>query len=175
MVFLSLLSNYFSEGTKESDDLSEHTARAVSSFTRSRATIASTADTMVSTGAYILSAGSNARELLQIPLIPGDVVDVPQDQLPQDQLSEGVELLSTLDSGDTAWMLTSTILVLMMTIPGLALFYGGLVRPKNVLNAASNVFATVALVTLVWVLWGYSIAFSDVEMEKGRYNLHSFF
>ena len=81
---------------------------------------------MVSTGAYILSAGSNARELLQIPLIPGDVVDVPQDQLPQDQLSEGVELLSTLDSGDTAWMLTSTILVLMMTIPGLALFYGGL-------------------------------------------------
>jgi Amt family ammonium transporter len=130
---------------------------------------------MVSTGAYILSAGSNARELLQIPLIPGDVVDVPQDQLPQDQLSEGVELLSTLDSGDTAWMLTSTILVLMMTIPGLALFYGGLVRPKNVLNAASNVFATVALVTLVWVLWGYSIAFSDVEMEKGRYNLHSFF
>ena len=130
---------------------------------------------MVSTGAYILSAGSNARDLLQIPLIPGDVVDVPQDQLPQDQLSEGVELLSTLDSGDTAWMLTSTILVLMMTIPGLALFYGGLVRPKNVLNAASNVFATVALVTLVWVLWGYSIAFSDVEMEKGRYNLHSFF
>ena len=175
MVFLSLLSNHFSEETKESDDLSEHTARAGSSFTRSRATIASTADTMVSTGAYILSAGSNARELLQIPLIPGDVVDVPQDQLPQDQLSEGVELLSTLDSGDTAWMLTSTILVLMMTIPGLALFYGGLVRPKNVLNAASNVFATVALVTLVWVLWGYSIAFSDVEMEKGRYNLHSFF
>ena len=107
---------------------------------------------MTAVAAYVLGVSSSApaRKLLQIPLIPGDVVDTPQDQLPTADTSEGVEsLASAFDSGDTAWMLTSTALVLLMAIPGLALFYGGLVRPKNVLNAASNVFATVAIVTLV--------------------------
>ena len=100
--------------------------------------------TMTAVAAYVLGVSSSApaRKLLQIPLIPGDVVDTPQDQLPTADTSEGVEsLASAFDSGDTAWMLTSTALVLLMAIPGLALFYGGLVRPKNVLNAASNVFA----------------------------------
>ena len=107
---------------------------------------------MTAVAAHVLGVSSSApaRKLLQIPLIPGDVVDTPQDQLPTADTSEGVEsLASAFDSGDTAWMLTSTALVLLMAIPGLALFYGGLVRPKNVLNAASNVFATVAIVTLV--------------------------
>jgi Amt family ammonium transporter len=65
-----------------------------------------------------------------------------------------------LDSGDTAWMLTSTALVLMMTVPGLALFYCGMVRKKNVLSATMQVFATCCLATLVWMVVGYSIAFS---------------
>jgi Amt family ammonium transporter len=64
-----------------------------------------------------------------------------------------------INSGDTAWMLTSTALVLMMTIPGLALFYGGMVRKKNVLATLMQSFAITCLVTVLWVIAGYSIAF----------------
>jgi Amt family ammonium transporter len=65
------------------------------------------------------------------------------------------------DSGDTAWMLTSVALVLMMTIPGLALFYGGMVRKKNVLATVMQSFAITALVTVLWMVIGYSWAFTD--------------
>ena len=61
------------------------------------------------------------------------------------------------DKGDTAWMLTSSALVLMMSVPGLALFYGGLVRSKNMLSVLMQVLMIVALAALVWVGWGYSI------------------
>jgi Amt family ammonium transporter len=64
-----------------------------------------------------------------------------------------------LDKGDTAWMLTSSALVLMMTIPGLFLFYGGLVRRKNVLGTIMHSFIIVAVITIQWALWGYSLAF----------------
>ncbi|AZO50050.1 MAG: ammonium transporter [Mesorhizobium sp.] len=67
----------------------------------------------------------------------------------------------TLDTGNTAWMLTSTALVLMMTIPGLALFYGGMVRKKNVLATIMQSFAITCLVTVLWFMFGYSLAFSD--------------
>lgn len=67
----------------------------------------------------------------------------------------------TLDTGDTAWMLTSTALVLMMTIPGLALFYGGMVRKKNVLATAMQSFAVTCLMTVLWMVCGYSLAFKD--------------
>ena len=65
----------------------------------------------------------------------------------------------TINSGDTAWILTSSALVLMMTIPGLFLFYGGLVRGKNVLGTIMHCFIIVALISIQWVLWGYSLAF----------------
>jgi Amt family ammonium transporter len=68
---------------------------------------------------------------------------------------------AALNSGDTAWMLTSTALVLFMTIPGLALFYAGMVRSKNVLSVMMQCFAITALVTVLWAIAGYSIAFSD--------------
>mgnify|MGYP003693564051 CR=1 FL=1 len=68
---------------------------------------------------------------------------------------------ATLDKGDTAWMLTSTALVLMMTIPGLALFYGGMVRKMNVLATIMQSFAVTCLVTVLWMIVGYSIAFTD--------------
>ena len=67
----------------------------------------------------------------------------------------------TLSAGDTAWMLTSTALVLMMTIPGLALFYGGMVRKKNVLATVMQSFAMTCLVTVVWMVIAYSLAFTD--------------
>ena len=66
-----------------------------------------------------------------------------------------------LDTGDTAWMLTSTALVLMMTIPGLALFYCGMVRKKNVLATAMQSFAVTCLVTILWTIIGYSLAFTS--------------
>src|SRR3954447_21904292 len=66
----------------------------------------------------------------------------------------------TFNKGDNAWMLTSSVLVLLMTIPGLALFYGGLVRSKNMLSVLMHVFYTVCIVTLIWVLYGYSLTFT---------------
>jgi Amt family ammonium transporter len=67
----------------------------------------------------------------------------------------------TLDKGDTAWMITATALVLMMTIPGVALFYGGMVRKKNVLSVLMQVFATCCVISIVWMVAGYSLAFTD--------------
>ena len=67
----------------------------------------------------------------------------------------------TPDKGDTAWMLVATCLVLMMSVPGLALFYGGLVRTKNMLSVLTQVFAIVCLVCLIWVIYGYSLTFTN--------------
>ena len=67
----------------------------------------------------------------------------------------------SLDSGDTAWMLTSTALVLFMTLPGLALFYAGLVHNRNVLSVVMQCFAIACLVSVIWVVCGYSLAFGD--------------
>jgi ammonium transporter, Amt family len=66
-----------------------------------------------------------------------------------------------LDTGDTAWMLMSTALVLLMTLPGLALFYGGMVRKKNVLSVVMQSFAVACLMSVLWMIIGYSLAFSD--------------
>jgi Amt family ammonium transporter len=78
-----------------------------------------------------------------------------------------------LDSGDTAWMLTSTALVLLMTIPGLALFYAGMVRSKNVLSVMMQCFAIAGLISILWIVYGYSLAFSTAGMEAGVTNLAS--
>ena len=67
---------------------------------------------------------------------------------------------AALDSGDTAWMLTATALVLFMTLPGLALFYGGLVRSKNLLSVLMHCFAVACLMSVLWVVCGYSLSFS---------------
>ncbi|MEE3259895.1 MAG: ammonium transporter [Candidatus Latescibacterota bacterium] len=79
-----------------------------------------------------------------------------------------------LNSGDTAWMLTSTALVLFMTLPGLALFYGGLVRAKNVLSVLMQCFVLACVITIVWICWGYSLAFDTTRMVGGTTNLNSF-
>ena len=78
------------------------------------------------------------------------------------------------DSGNTAWMLTSTALVLFMTIPGLALFYGGLVRVQNVLSLLMQCFALTGLITILWIVVGYSLAFSVTGMEAGKITFNSF-
>lgn len=81
---------------------------------------------------------------------------------------------ATLNSGDTAWMLTATALVLFMTIPGLALFYAGMVRSKNVLSVMMQCFAITGLISILWMVYGYSLAFDTTGMEKGVTNFNSF-
>jgi len=81
---------------------------------------------------------------------------------------------ATLDSGDTAWMLTATALVLFMTIPGLALFYGGMVRSKNILSVMMQCFAITGLMSILWMVYGYSLAFDTTGMEAGVTNFNSF-
>ena len=70
------------------------------------------------------------------------------------------QMATMVNKGDTAWMLVSAVLVLMMSVPALALFYGGLVRTKNMLSVLMQVFMIVSIAALVWVGWGYSMAFS---------------
>ena len=83
--------------------------------------------------------------------------------------------VAVLNSGDTAWMLTATALVLLMTIPGLALFYAGMVRSKNVLSVMMQCFAITALITVLWTVYGYSVAFDTTGMVAGTTNFNSFF
>ncbi len=78
--------------------------------------------------------------------------------MPMSVFAEGV---NSLDGANTAWILTSTALVLLMSLPGLALFYGGLVRSKNILSVLMQCFAIAGIVSVLWLVVGYSIAFSD--------------
>ncbi len=96
------------------------------------------------------------------------VVLVVDPSFAQEAAAAAVEEAPKLSAGDTAWMLTSTALVLMMTIPGLALFYGGMVRKKNVLTIMMQSFAACCLMSVLWMIVGYSIAFGD----GGAYNAY---
>ena len=89
--------------------------------------------------------------------------------LPDPAFAEG-----GVDGADTAWILISTALVLFMTIPGLALFYGGLVQTKNVLSVLMQCLALTAAVTLVWLAFGYSLAFDPTGMVEGQIGIRSF-
>ena len=76
----------------------------------------------------------------------------------------------TVNKGDNAWMMISTVLVLLMTIPGLALFYGGLVRAKNMLSVLMHVFYTVCIVGIIWVIYGYSLTFTGGSAYIGGFS-----
>ena len=87
--------------------------------------------------------------ILSVIFIPGDL------------------MAQELDSGDTAWILTSTALVFFMTLPGLALFYGGLVRVKNILSVLIQCFVIACIVSVIWVIFGYSLAFKGTGLYLG--------
>src|SRR3954452_12742774 len=74
------------------------------------------------------------------------------------------------NKGDTAWMLVSTALVLMMSVPALALFYGGMVRAKNMLSVLMQVFVTFSLITVLWCIYGYSLAFTEGNAFFGGFS-----
>ncbi len=80
----------------------------------------------------------------------------------------------TVDKGDMAWMLTSTALVLLMSVPALALFYGGLVRSKNMLSVLMQVFVTFSLITVLWCIYGYSLAFTTGNAFFGSFDARLF-
>ena len=104
------------------------------------------------------SAAPLAGGALQAPVLPASPAAAPVPPQPK------------IDSGDTAWMLTSAALVLMMTAPGLALFYGGMVRRHNVLGTIMQSFILMAVISIQWVLWGYSVAFGpDVHGIFGSF------
>ena len=70
------------------------------------------------------------------------------------------------NKGDTAWMMVSTLLVILMTIPGLALFYGGLVRSKNMLSVLMQVMVTFSMIIVLWFIYGYSLAFTEGNADR---------
>jgi Amt family ammonium transporter len=81
--------------------------------------------------------------------------------MPVEAAAPAAEEKPTIDAGSTAWMIVATVLVLAMIIPGLALFYGGLVRTKNMLSVLMQVFVACSMVSVIWVVYGYSLTFSD--------------
>ncbi|MDR2677983.1 MAG: ammonium transporter [Zoogloeaceae bacterium] len=89
-------------------------------------------------------------------------------------VAEAAAATETLDTGTTAWMMTAAALVIMMCLPGLAMFYGGMVNAKNLLSVFSQFFATAGIIAVLWVLFGYSIATDTTGMQEGVFNLHSF-
>ena len=83
---------------------------------------------------------------------------------------DAAEAAPVPDKGDTAWMIVATLLVIMMAVPGLALFYGGMVRAKNVLSVAMQVFVVFSLLTVLWVIYGYSLAFNGTGQWIGDFS-----
>ena len=98
----------------------------------------------------LAAAAAGSAALLAHPAFAQTMAAAPTSPIPA----------ATVNKGDNAWMLTSTLLVLMMSIPGLALFYGGLVRSKNMLSVLTQVLMIVCMVGVIWVCWGYSEAFT---------------
>ncbi|MBF0677833.1 MAG: ammonia channel protein, partial [Devosia sp.] len=96
----------------------------------------------------LLGSAALASLLLTLPALA-------QDAAPE--AAAVVEEVAAIDTGDTAWMIVSTLLVILMTIPGVALFYGGLVRGKNVLSVVTQVFGAFSMIALLWVAYGYSL------------------
>ena len=119
-------------------------------------------------GALLGGSVAWAEEAVTTPASTADAVvvettvtDIQPVAVPAAAEQAPAEEAPTLDTGDTAWILISTALVLLMTIPGLALFYGGMVRKKNVLSTMSHSFVAAAVVSIAWIVIGYSLAFGQ--------------
>jgi Amt family ammonium transporter len=89
---------------------------------------------------------------------------------PAEAAPAAAEEAATLNSGDTAWMIVATVLVLFMTIPGLSLFYGGLVRAKNILSILVQCFAITCLMTILWLIYGYTLAYGEGNAFIGDFS-----
>ncbi len=119
-------------------------------------------------------APATGASTLETPAVEMAAEEAPMEEAVVEEAVVEEESVPTLNSGDTAWMLTATALVLFMTIPGLALFYAGMVRAKNVLSVLMQCFAITSLITILWMVIGYSLAFDTTGMQEGVTNLNSF-
>ena len=124
-----------------------------------RTMIAGAAALVIFSGSAFGQAGPPAESLPAAEATAPEAPPAPEP--PPAEAAAAEKEASMINSGDTAWMLTSTALVLLMTIPGVALFYGGMVRKKNVLATTAQSFAVTALVSVLWMIVGYSLAFTD--------------
>ncbi|RYY78471.1 MAG: ammonium transporter [Moraxellaceae bacterium] len=129
-------------------------------------TMAATATTPVATDVAVTDAAVNDASDPSVMATAPENATVPvaaaaaQTPAATEETAPAAEATAKVDTGDTAWILTSTALVLLMTIPGLALFYGGMVRKKNVLSTMMYSLSATVVVSLLWVVIGYSLAFS---------------
>ncbi|UYC16311.1 ammonium transporter [Xanthomonas campestris pv. phormiicola] len=120
-----------------------------------------------------MAMGVPGTALAQAEVTPAPTPDVVTEQLtpPAPPAAAAPAVAApVVDKGDVAWMLTSTLLVLLMVVPGLALFYGGMVRSKNVLSVLIQVGVVFSLIAILWVLYGYSLAFADGGPFVGTLN-----
>jgi len=101
-----------------------------------------------------------ATPAIETPAAPATAVTEPSAE-------EAAATAPTFNEGNIAWMLTSTAFVLLMSLPGLALFYGGMVRSKNMLSTMTQTFAIFCLIGVLWVVYGYSVAFSGTDAFVG--------
>ncbi|WP_431049687.1 ammonium transporter [Roseateles sp. L2-2] len=108
----------------------------------------------------------------QAPAPSAPVADAaaPAASAPADAASAAAAAPPVINKGDTTWMMVSTLLVIMMTVPGLALFYGGLVRSKNMLSVLMQVMVTFSLIVVLWALYGYSLAFTEGNKFIGGFD-----
>ncbi|QNH19356.1 ammonia channel protein [Xanthomonas sp. GW] len=121
-----------------------------------------------------MAVGVPGTAFAQAEVTPAPTPDVVTEQLtppaPPAAAAAPEAAAPVVDKGDVAWMLTSTLLVLLMVVPGLALFYGGMVRSKNVLSVLIQVGVVFSLIAILWVLYGYSLAFADGGPFVGTLN-----
>ena len=118
-----------------------------------------------------LAAAASGAMLLALPALAAPVVEAAE--VAAEAVTVAAEVAEVAaeaapavpNPGNNAWMMTSTVLVMLMILPGLALFYGGLTRSKNMLSTMTQVGATACLAMLIWVMWGYSLAFGDTVYE----------
>ena len=101
---------------------------------------------------------------------PAAATSAPAAAAPASAAASTPTIVETVNKGDTTWMLVSTVLVIMMSIPALALFYGGLVRSKNMLSVLMQVFVTFSLIVILWFVYGYSLAFTEGNKFIGGFS-----
>ncbi len=123
----------------------------------------------------LLGALASALFVLAVTLLPVETLmaqDAAAEAAPAaaEEVAPAAEEVATLNSGDTAWMIVATVLVLFMTIPGLSLFYGGLVRAKNILSILVQCFAITCLMTILWLIYGYTLAYGEGNAFIGDFS-----
>jgi Amt family ammonium transporter len=115
----------------------------------------------IGVSALTFSASATAQTAASAPAAEASAPAAAATAAPAEAASAPAAAAPAPNKGDVSWMLVSTLLVIMMAIPGLALFYGGLVRSKNILSVLMQVFVVFALITVLWVVYGYSLAFTE--------------